>query len=124
MSHFAKVVDRKVVNIIVAELIFFDSFVDDSPGEWIQTSYNTKGGVHYNPETNQPDEGSPLRYNFAVIGGIYDEDRDAFISPKNYPSWVLNETTCQWEAPVAYPDADSDEGYEWDEETTSWQLIE
>ena len=116
MAHFAKVVDNIVTQVIVAEPEFFDTFVDETPGEWIQTSYNTIGGQHTN-------DGTPLRKNYASIGGAYDSTRDAFIPPKPYPSWILNEDSCLWEAPVPYPDADSDERYEWNEETISWQLI-
>jgi hypothetical protein len=90
MSHFAKVLDGKVVQVIVAEPEFFDTFVDTSPGEWIQTSYNTHGGQH--------PEGRPLRKNYAGIGFTYDRERDAFIPPKPDDSWVLNEETCLWEA--------------------------
>ena len=80
---------------------------------WKQTSYNTSGGVHKL-------DGTPLRKNHAGIGYTYDEDKDAFIPPKNYPSWTLNEDTCLWEAPSAYPD--DGKRYEWNEETTSWDL--
>ena len=111
MSHFARVVDGCVDKVIVAEPEFFETFVDDSPGEWVQTSYNTHEGVHSN-------EGAPLRKNYAGIGSIYDRDRDAFYEPQPYNSWTLNEDTCLWEAPVAYPD--DDKMYDWDEETTSW----
>ena len=124
MAHYAKVLDRIVQQVIVAEEDFFEGFVDSSPGEWIQTSYNTKGGIHYDSETNEPDGGEALRYNYAFMNCHYDEDADAFYSPKPYSSWTLNTETYLWEAPVAYPDADSDERYDWNEETTSWQLIE
>ena len=116
MAHFAKVVSGIVTKVIVAEQEFFLTFIDDSPGEWIQTSYNTSGGVH-------TEGGTPLRKNYAGVGMIYDSVRDAFYAPQPYPSWTLNEDSCLWEPPVAYPDADSDEQYEWNEETTSWQLI-
>ena len=89
--------------------------MDTSPGEWIQTSYNTRAGVHLNGRT-------PLRKNYAGIGFTYDPALDAFIPPKPYASWVLNEDTCQWEAPVAYPSDDLK--YSWDESTTSWVLQE
>ena len=92
MSHFAKVVDGYVVQVIVAEADFFDTFVDSSPGEWIQTSYNTHGGQH--------PEGRPLRKNYAGIGFTYDRERDAFIPPKLDDSWILNEETCLWEEPT------------------------
>jgi len=81
---------------------------------WKQTSYNTSGGVHKLG-------GTPLRKNHAGIGYTYDQTRDAFISKKPYNSWVLNETTCQWEAPTAYPD--DGKQYTWNEPTTSWDLI-
>ena len=110
MAHFAKVVDGIVSTVIVAEPEFFDTFVDDSPGRWVQTSYNTKGGQH--PENR------PLRKNYAGIGFTYDLVRDAFIPPQPFASWTLNEYTCLWNSPVAYPD--DGETYEWNEETTSW----
>lgn len=93
MSHFAKVRDGVVVQVIVAEPEFFQTFVDSSPGEWIQTSYNTRGGVHLNG-------GIPLRKNFAGVGYTYDRQRDAFIPPKPSASWVFNEETCLWEEPL------------------------
>ena len=88
MSHFAKVLDGKVVNVIVAESEFFDTFVDSGPGTWLQTSYNTYGGKH--------PEGRPLRKNYAGIGYTYDPVRDAFIPPQPDPTWTLDEETCQW----------------------------
>ena len=124
MAHFAKVQDCVVTQVIVAEPEFFDTFVDSTPGEWIQTSYNTRGGVHYDPETQQPSstQEKALRKNYAGIGFTYDRDRDAFISPKPFESWLLDEGTCLWEAPVPYP---TDGGmYRWDEETTTWIEIE
>ena len=107
MSHYAKIKDGKVIKVIVAEASFFDTFVDTSAGKWIQTSYNTHGGVHKLG-------GTPLRKNFAGLGYTYDEDRDAFIPPKLYASWLLNETTCQWDAPIDYPT--DGKVYFWDEE--------
>jgi hypothetical protein len=112
MAHYAKVVDGIVDKVIVAEADFFNSFVDDSPGEWVQTSYNTHGGVHL-------DGGTPLRKNFAGIGHTYDLTRDAFIAPQPYPSWLLDEDTCVWEPPVARPD--DGKRYNWDEDTTNWK---
>ena len=82
---------------------------------WKQTSYNTFGGEHLLG-------GTPFRKNHAGIGYTYDEDRDAFIPPKPFVSWILNETTCQWDAPVAYPDDDN--RYTWNEETTSWDVVD
>jgi hypothetical protein len=82
---------------------------------WKQTSYNTQGGINKNG-------GTPLRKNFAGIGYTYDEDRDAFISKKPFNSWVLNETTCLWEAPIAKP---NDENmYSWNESTLTWDIVE
>lgn len=113
MGHFAKVVDGKVTQVIVAEPEFFDTFVDSSPGTWLQTSYNTHGGQH--------PEGRPLRKNYAGIGYTYDAVRDAFIPPKPFDSWVLNEDTCLWDAPVAMPT--DGKPYAWDEATTSWKEV-
>ncbi len=120
MAHFAKVNNGIVEQVIVAEPEFFDTFVDSSPGQWIQTSYNTKGGIHYNPDTGEPsaDQTKALRKNYAGIGFSYDTTRDAFIPPKPYTSWVLNEETCLYEAPVPYPN--NDKIYRWDEATTDW----
>ena len=114
MSHYAKVLDGKVTQVIVAEPEFFNTFVDTSPGTWIQTSYNTYG--------NQHPEGRPLRKNYAGVGFTYDSVRDAFIPPKPYESWLLNEDTCLWDAPVAYPT--DDKRYTWNEETLSWVEME
>jgi hypothetical protein len=113
MAHWAKVVDGKVVSVIVAEADFFDTFVDSSPGAWIQTSYRTQGGQH--------PEGTPLRKNFAGIGYTYDAVRDAFIPPSPFASWLLNDDTCLWEAPVAMPT--DGKSYEWQEATTSWKEL-
>ena len=113
MAHWAKVVDGKVSQVIVAEAEFFDTFVDSSPGTWIQTSYRTKGGQH--------PEGRPLRKNYAGIGYTYDAVRDAFIPPQPFASWLLNDDTCLWDAPVAMP-ADG-KSYEWNEATTSWKEL-
>ena len=117
MAHFAKVENGIVTRVIVAEPEFFETFVDDSPGEWIQTSYNTRGGVHYGAD-NQPDGGEALRKNFAGVGFTYDVSRDAFIPPKPFASWTLNEDSCTWSAPVAYPDDGN--MYTWNEDTQAW----
>jgi len=126
MAHFAKVQNGVVTQVIVAEPEFFNTFVDTSPGKWIKTSYNIRGGVYYDPATNQPaDDQSVIdgdeargRKNYAGIGFTYDKNRDAFIPPKPYDSWVLNEEACLWEAPTPQPDDGKD--YRWDEENTSW----
>ena len=117
MSHFAKVLDGKVVQVIVAGPEFFDTFVDTSPGQWLQTSYNTRGGVHYGQD-GQPDGGIALRGNYAGIGYTYDAANDVFYAPQPYPSWVLNKTTWVWEPPVPYPT--DGKVYNWDEATKNW----
>jgi hypothetical protein len=111
MSHYAKVVDGKVTQVIVAEADFFNTFVDSSPGSWIQTSYNTYANQHALG-------GTPLRGNYAGVSYNYDKTNDVFYAPKPYASWILNESTWLWEAPIPYPtDA---KNYMWDEATTSW----
>ena len=119
MAHYAKVLDGIVVKVIVAEASFFDTFVDDSPGKWIQTSYNTKGGKHYKPDSMEEDSGTPLRMNYAGIGDIYDEEKDAFYAQQPYPSWTLNETTCLWEPPVLPPD--DSKLWVWNESSKAWE---
>ena len=120
MSHFAKVTDGKVTQVIVAEKEFFDTYVDSTPGEWIQTSYNTRGGVHYGQD-GKPDGGVALRGNYAGIGYTYDRANDVFYAPQPYASWVLDQTTWTWEAPVAMPT--DGKMYSWDEATTNWVEI-
>ena len=122
MAHFAKVQNNIVTKVIVAEPEFFDTFVDDSPGQWLQTSYNTRGGIHYAPNSNDPDGGIALRKNYAGIGYTYDSDRDAFIEPQPFASWTLNEETCQWEPPTPQPD--DGQKYVWNEETQVWDLFD
>lgn len=118
MSHFAKVLDGKVIQVIVAEPDFFDTFVDSSPGQWLQTSYNTRGGVHYGQDGN-PDGGVALRGNYAGIGYTYDATHDVFYAPQPFPSWTLSQTAWLWEPPVAYPT--DGKRYVWDEPTVSWK---
>ena len=114
MAHFAKVQDGIVTQVIVAEPEFFNTFVDSSPGEWIQTSYNTRGGVHANG-------GTPLRKNYAGIGYTYDKTRDAFIPPKPFSKWVLNEQTCLWDAPTQMPN--DGQRYTWDDDAGNWVVV-
>jgi hypothetical protein len=124
MAHFAKLDEN---NIVIYVTVGRD---DDDENELSQitgdiykkTSYNTHGGVHYDAVTNQPDGGEQLRKNFAGIGYYYDQSRDAFISPKPYDSWILDESTCLWNAPIAYPDDGN--SYLWDEESVSWIKID
>ena len=101
MSYYAKVNEGIVEQVIVAEANFFDTFIDNSPGKWIETS--TDGSI---------------RKNYAGKGHTYDLTRDAFYEPQPYASWTLVEATCQWEAPTAYPD--DGKFYEWNEDTTAW----
>jgi hypothetical protein len=109
MSHFAKIENGIVTQVIVAEQDVIDSGLFGTG--WVQTSYNTSGGVHKNG-------GTPLRKNYAGTGYTYDAIRDAFIPPKPYASWTLNETTCLWDSPIPYPT--DGKNYSWDEPTTSW----
>lgn len=120
MAHFAKVVNGVVTKVIVAEPEFFETFIDDSPGKWIQTSYNTREGVHYDPATGEPsaDQSKALRMNYAGIGYVYDEQLDAFYVPKPYPSWVFVPETASWKAPIDPPA--NEEMVKWDEGTQSW----
>jgi hypothetical protein len=114
MAHYAKVTAGVVVQVIVAEDDFFDTFIDTSPGKWIKTSYNTSRGIHKLG-------GTPLRMNYAGEGYAYDIGRDAFIPPKRFPSWVLEEATCTYIAPVEFP-SDGLE-YDWNEELLKWEEV-
>ena len=113
MAHYAKVNNTIVEQIIVAEAEFFDTFVDSSPGAWVQTSYNTRGGVHYEANSNTPssDQSKVLRKNYAVIGGSY--NGVGFYDIQPFASWTLNSTTYYWEPPVTYPSDGKD--YIWNE---------
>ena len=106
MSHFAKLDNNNIVTqVIVAEQDFINSGHVGDSFRWVQTSYNDN-----------------FRKNYAGVGYIYDRVRDAFIPPKPFESWILNDDTCRWDAPVPYPDDDNK--YTWNEETTNWDLIE
>jgi hypothetical protein len=111
MSHFAKVENGIVTQVIVAEQDVIDSGLFGTG--WVQTSYNTRG--------NQHPEGRPLRKNYAGVGYTYDDQRDAFIPPKPFASWVLNEDTCLWNTPVAMPT--DGKIYTWDEESVAWKEV-
>jgi hypothetical protein len=122
MSHFAQVINGTVAQVIVAEQDFINSGAVGDPSQWVQTSYNTIGGAHRNG-------GTPLRKNYAGIGYSYDAGRDAFVPPKPYPSWILDEATCWWKAPVTKPDdvmptteADGT-NYQWNETTVGWDAV-
>ena len=123
MSHFAKIDENnKVIQVIVAEQDFIDSGAVGLASSWIQTSYNSYGGKHYDRNGNE-DGKTHLRYNYAGLDFTYDKDNDAFIPPKPYPSFILNETTMRYEPPVPYPTG-KDGGpnrFIWDEENTNWK---
>ena len=112
MSHFAKLENGIVTQVIVIEQDVLDTGLWGDPSSWVQTSYNTYGGIHRLG-------GTPLRKNYAGIGYTYDIARDAFIPPKPFNSWILNEDTCLWNPPIAAPQKQGFY-YNWDEETTSW----
>lgn len=111
MSHFAKVIDGIVTEVLVIEQDVIDTGLFGDPSLFVQTSYNTRGGQH--------PKGRPLRKNYAGIGYTYDATRDAFIPPQPYPSWILNEDTCLWESPVPYPS--DGEIYIWEEALQEWK---
>ena len=125
MAHFAKLGTGNIITTV--EVVHNDVAITEQAGidfinklyntrdVWKQTSYNTRGGVHQLGNT-------PFRKNFAGVGFKYDQTRDAFIAPKPYASWILNETTCQWEAPVAYPD--DGQKYQWNDDSESWVLVD
>jgi hypothetical protein len=111
MSHFAKIENNIVITVNVAE----QEFIDTQDGTWIQTSYNTRGNVHYGQD-GEPDGGVALRGNYAGIGHTYDADNDVFYEQQPYASWTLNTDTWQWISPNAYPNSDDDKFYQWDED--------
>jgi hypothetical protein len=128
MSHFAKLDENNLVVFVTVgrqEDDGLEAELTARTGDtYKQTSYNTRGGVHYDPATGEPsaDQSKALRFNYAGIGYTYDEDRDAFIPPKPFESWVLDETTCLWRAPVDMPDDGQD--YIWDESVGEWVVSE
>jgi hypothetical protein len=116
MAHFAKIEDGIVTQVNVVDEDFFNENRETRyTGQWVQTSYNTQGGVHLLG-------GTPLRKNYAGVGYTYDEVRDAFYAPQPYPSWTLNEDTCYWESPVPYPT--DDKRYTWNEDNQQWTEVE
>ena len=121
MSHFAKVVDGIVKEVIVVEQEFINEGHLGDPSLWIQTSYNTRGNVHYGKD-NLPDNGIALRGNYAGIDYIYDKENDVFYAPKPFDSWVINTNTWTWESPIPYP-TDGKE-YNWNESSLLWEEIE
>jgi hypothetical protein len=123
MSHFAKLDENNIVTFVTVgrqEDDGLEAELTARTGDvYKQTSYNTRGGVHYTDGVPSEDQRKALRFNYAGIGFTYDADRDAFIPPTPYPSWVLDEATCQWDSPTPYP-TDSEGIYNWNEETQSW----
>ncbi len=119
MSHFAKVENGIVVQVIVAEKDVINSGILGTG--WVQTSYNTRGNVHYGQD-GQPDGGIALRGNFAGIGFTYDDVNDIFYPPRPYPSWTLSSKTFLWESPIPYPDVNKP--YIWDENSLSWKEMD
>jgi hypothetical protein len=116
MAHFAKIENGTVTQVnVIDEDYFAENRETRYTGTWVQTSYNTQGGVHLLG-------GTPLRKNYAGVGYTYDEARDAFIPPKPFNSWLLNEDTCLWDAPVAYPT--DGKMYQWNEEQQQWTEVE
>ena len=126
MSHFAKLDENNIVTFVTVgrqEDDGLEAELTARTGDvYKQTSYNTRGGIHYTDGEPSEDQTKALRFNYAGIGFAYDEGRDAFIPPKPFESWVLNEDTCLWEAPVAYPEDGED--YTWDEELQEWTAVE
>jgi len=127
MGNFAKVANRAVIDVIAAEPSFFiprdqggDGFVDTSPGTWLQVSYNTRGGVHYDPVTGSPsaDQSKALRGNYPGIGWLHDSEHDKFYPQQSFASWALNKTTWLWDAPIPMPK--DGKPYRWDEPTLTW----
>ena len=132
MAHFAQVIDGIVQQVIVIDQDTLNTGHWGDPANWVQTSYNTYGNVHYAPsppaEPMTPDGGTPLRANYAGIGFTYDTSytinnvEGVFYAPQPYPSWILNTSTFLWEAPVPYPQ--DGKMYAWDEATLSWVLAD
>ena len=126
MAHFAKIIDGIVQQVIVAEKQIIDSGIVGDALLWVQTSYNTRGGIHYEPNSDIPsqDQSKALRKNYAGMGYTYDKDRDAFIPPKPYNSWILNEQTCLWESPVTMPneELENNQYYYWNESIINWEI--
>jgi hypothetical protein len=127
MSHFAQIDANNIVTkVLVIEQDMVDTGLFGEPNTFIQTSYNTKNGIHYDPVTNQPDNGTALRYRYAGIGMIYDSGNNVFTLPKpeGMHSWVYSSNTWSWKPPIDMPtDATLPNYYQWEESNTSWILI-
>ncbi len=126
MTHFAKVENGVVTAVIVADQEFIDSGAVGDPTHWVQTSYNTREGVYYTPNTAapDPDQTKAFRKNFAGIGFTYDVTRDAFIPPKPFPSWALDEFSCVWKPPMPQPTSHEPIALAWDEALQQWVVVQ
>tara|TARA_B100000085_G_scaffold88411_1_gene79829 strand:- start:698 stop:1114 length:417 start_codon:yes stop_codon:yes gene_type:complete len=132
-KYYAKInSNNEVINVLVGDETFLDTFVDDSPGKWLECCKRTHAGVYFDPETQRPaaDQSKAFRKNFPRIGDTYDASRDAFVFKQPYPSWVFNEFTCDWDPPIDRPGPASDTTkYVWNEEayqannTQGWDTI-
>ena len=128
MAHFAELDENDTVLrvIVVSDENAIDGEVFCNNllgGSWKQTSYNTHGGVHYDPDTGIPDDGVAFRKNYAGKGYVFDDGRNAFMTAQPYPSWTLDEDTCYWEPPVPKPLPKFGGYYKWDEPTVNWVFI-
>ena len=128
MAHFAQLDENNIVLRVI--VVSDDDAVDGEVfcnnllgGRWEQTSYNTHGGVHYDPDTGIPDDGVAFRKNYAGKGYVFDDGRDAFMTAQPYPSWTLDEDTCYWEPPVPRPLTEPGGYYQWDEPTVNWVFM-
>ena len=119
MSHFAQVVNGIVQQVIVAEQDFIDTLPDKQ--NWIQTSFNTREGIHYASNSNTPDDGIALRGNYAGVGFTYNAENDVFYAPQPYPSWVISAPTWSWQPPIPFPT--DNKNYKWNEDTKAWVEI-
>lgn len=117
MSHYAKIENGIVTQVIVADA----DVVAALEGTWVQTSYNTRGGMHYTPDGSTPDNGTALRGNYAGVGYVYDAAHDVFYAPQPYPSWTISAPTWTWAAPIAMPTSGGP--YGWDETSGSWVTV-
>lgn len=124
MAHFAKLDENNIVVFVTVGRDEDENKEDELSARtgdvYKRTSYNTRGGIHYDPSTGHPsaDQSKSFRKNYAGIGYTYDSVRDAFVPPKPYPSWVLNESTCLWDAPIPAPEEEGP--WVWDEDSQSW----
>tara|TARA_R110001592_G_C13155874_1_gene748508 strand:+ start:1098 stop:1478 length:381 start_codon:yes stop_codon:yes gene_type:complete len=125
MGHYAKVEDGVVTQVIVAQKDFIDEWHNDET--WLKTSYNTRGNVHYAPNSDEPDGGTAIRGNFAEVGGVYDKVNDVFYNQKPFESWTLDTSSWLWVAPIQYPNSAT--GYKWNESayqtdnTKGWESV-